>query len=224
VDAATSGTRYGVAGIAEAAGGTKYGVYGEAIGNGTNYGVYGTKLGGSPSYAGYFNGTTHVNGNLTVSGTKPFKIDHPLDPANKYLHHFCPESDEVLNIYTGNVILDADGEAWVEFPEWFAAINRDPRFQLTCIGGFAPVYVAEKISENRFRIAGGSPGLEVSWQVTAVRCDPVAEKLRLPVEQLKSPEERGMYLHPDVYGMPDDLRLHAPPETADFDVVPQSYK
>ena len=27
----------------------------------------------------------------------------------------------------GNVVLDAAGEAWVELPEWFEALNRDFR-------------------------------------------------------------------------------------------------
>jgi hypothetical protein len=98
-------------------------------------------------------------------------------------------------------------------PDWFDALNRDFRYQLTCIGGFAPVYVAEKIACNRFRIAGGSPGLEVSWQVTGIRKDPFAEQNRIPVEEMKPKEERGMYLHPEAYGMPKEAgvaHLHRP--------------
>ena len=62
--------------------------------------------------------------------------------------------------------MDAAGEAWIEMPEWFDALNRDFRYQLTCIGGFAPVYIAEEIEEtagNQFKIAGGYSGLKVSW-------------------------------------------------------------
>ena len=72
---------------------------------------------------------------------------------------------------------------------WTAAICRDGecRYQLTCIGGFAPVYVAEKISGGRFRIAKLPPG-EYSVEVRAAGCLPyrVKEKLapgvRLKVE------------------------------------------
>ena len=35
--------------------------------------------------------------------TKAFVIDHPLDPANKYLSHCSVESPDVMNLYNGNV-------------------------------------------------------------------------------------------------------------------------
>jgi hypothetical protein len=110
----------------------------------------------------------------------------------------------MMNIYNGNVVLDEHGEAWVELPEWFEALNRDFRYQLTCIGDFAPVYIAEKIQHSRFKIAGGKPGMEVSWQVTGIRHDPWAEAHRIPVEEVKPPEEQGTYLHPEVYGQPEE--------------------
>ena len=78
----------------------------------------------------------------------------------------------MMNIYNGNVMLDENGEAVVELPEWFEALNRDFRYQLTCIGGFSPVYVASEIADNRFKIAGGKQGLKVSWQVTGHQARP----------------------------------------------------
>ena len=69
-----------------------------------------------------------------MAGTKDFLIDHPLDPTNKYLYHAAIESSEVLNQYSGNLVLDGKGEGQVEFPEWFAAINEDFRYQLTAVG------------------------------------------------------------------------------------------
>jgi hypothetical protein len=90
-------------------------------------------------------------------------------------------------------------------PAWFSALNRDFRYQLTSLGGFAPVYIAEKVEDNRFKIAGGSPGIEVSWQVTGIRHDPYANAHRTPVEQDKPAEERGKYLHPTEWGQPDSL-------------------
>ena len=116
-------------------------------------------------------GSLRVTGNLDVTGTKNFCIPHPLEPERKVLRHAAIESNEVLNQYSGNVILDDAGQAWVELPTWFEAINCDYRYQLTCIGTFAPVYIAEECRGNKFKIAGGKPGMKVSWQLTAVRND-----------------------------------------------------
>ncbi|MEE8573300.1 MAG: hypothetical protein V3T20_08535, partial [Gemmatimonadota bacterium] len=183
-----------------------FGLYARASGSSLyNYGIY-AYADGLSSYAGYFNGDTHVVGTLSAS-TKAFKIDHPLDPANKYLLHSCVESDEMANVYSGNVVLDAAGKARVVLADWFEALNRDFRYQLTCVGGFAPVYIAEKIQGNSFVIAGGDPGMEVSWQVTGVRQDPYADEHRIAVEQDKPAHESGKYLHPELYGMPADAAV-----------------
>ena len=100
------------------------------------------------------NGDVSIAGNLS-KGSGSFKIDHPLDPENKYLSHSFVESPDMMNIYNGNVVLDDEGAAWVELPEWFEALNKEFRYQLTCIGGFAQVYIAEEIVDGRFKIAGG---------------------------------------------------------------------
>jgi hypothetical protein len=110
----------------------------------------------------------------------------------------------MMNIYNGNVVLDANGQAWVELPEWFEPLNKDFRYQLTCIGGFAQVYIAQKITDNRFKIAGGTAGMEVSWQVTGIRQDPWAEANLKPVEEDKAADERGFYLSPESYGQPEE--------------------
>ena len=103
-----------------------------------------------------------VSGNLTVKGVinkgaDNFRIDHPLDPAHKFLSHSVIESPEMKNLYDGIAVLDRNGEAWVQLPSWFQALNRGFRYQLTCIGGSAPVYIADEIRDNRFRIAGRPP-------------------------------------------------------------------
>jgi len=136
-----------------------------------------------------------------------FKIDHPLDPANKYLCHSFVESPDMKNVYDGVIILDGNGEASVELPDWFEALNRNFRYQLTCIGGFCQVYIAEKINHNRFKIAGGMPGMEISWQVTGIRQDPWANENRIVVEEMKEGEERGRYLHPKEYGVSETLGI-----------------
>jgi len=159
--------------------------------------------GAGGGYAGFFDGNVHVNGNLSKNSGS-FEIDHPLDPANKYLYHSFVESPDMMNLYNGTVMLDANGEAVVELPEWFEALNRDFRYQLTCIGGFAPVYIAEEISSNHFKIAGGNPGMKVSWQVTGIRQDAWANAHRIQVEVEKPERERGYYLHPELYGAPEE--------------------
>jgi hypothetical protein len=179
-----------------------HGVWGRTTGSGR--GVYGDNNGSdSVGYAGYFFGRVNVTGQLTKGGGA-FKIDHPLDPENKYLYHSFVESPDMMNIYNGVITLDARGEAVVELPKWFEALNRDFRYQLTCIGGFAPVYIAEKMRANRFKIAGGSEGLEVSWQVTGIRQDAYANAHRLPVEEEKPAKERGYYLYPKSFNQPEE--------------------
>jgi hypothetical protein len=158
-------------------------------------------------YGGYFAGNLYASGTFTCPD-KQFKIDHPLDPENMYLEHACVESSERKNVYDGTVVLDARGEAWIELPDWFEALNCDFRYQLTPIGAPAPnLYIAQKIANGCFAIAGGVPGMEVSWQVTGVRQDPYALAHPLQVEVEKPETERGYYLHPDVYGVPETLGI-----------------
>src|SRR5215208_2052146 len=158
--------------------------------------------------AGRFDG-----GITVVNGLKPFTIDHPLDPQNKYLVHTSVESSEMKNVYDGVARLDEDGAAWVELPEWFEALNGDFRYQLTAVGGSAPhLHVAEEISENRFKIAGGEEGMKVCWQVTGTRKDPWATANPFEVEQEKPEEERGRYLEPSLYDAPEEQRvMRGPP-------------
>jgi hypothetical protein len=163
---------------------------------------------GIPGYAAQFTGGVHIsNGNLTVTGTKNFKIDHPLDPENKYLHHAAIESSEVLNIYSGNVTTDENGEAVVSLPEWFEAINQDFRYQLTVVGQFAQAIVASKIKDNRFQIKTNAAQVEVSWQVTGIRSDAAMRKHPFKVEENKLESERGYYLSPEAFGQSEERSI-----------------
>lgn len=163
-----------------------------------------------------------VNGNFDVGGTltanvKSFKIDHPLDPENKYLMHTCVESDEMATFYTGNTTTDADGYAIVSFPDWFHALNHDFRYQLTVVDetgdDFIFAKVARKLENGRFTIRTSKPHVEVSWLVTGIRHDAYATHAPTQVVVEKAPEHKGKYLWPQAFGL-DDTRGMMPPKAA----------
>jgi hypothetical protein len=168
-------------------------------------GVYGYS---ASSWAVYSDGLAYVNGNLDVSGNVSkaggsFKIDHPLDPANKFLYHSFVESPDMKNVYDGVVTLNAAGEATVSLPDWFEALNRDTRIQLTAIGQAAPdLHVKSKVQNGAFSIAGGKGDQEAYWQLTGIRQDAWANAHRIPLEEAKPAAERGLYLHPTEHGQP----------------------
>jgi hypothetical protein len=202
---ATSGYAYGAYFRSDSTDG--FGVAGQAIAtSGTNYGVYGR----SDSSSGY---GVYSEGRFAATGTKSFQIDHPLDPDNAYLNHYSAEGPEPYNIYRGTVVLDARGEAWVQLPDYFEAINRDPSYHLTAVGAPMPnLHVAVEIQGNRFKIAGGVPGKKVSWEVKAIRNDRWVQEYGYQAEQPKPREHRGKYLHPELYGQPKELGIHYRPE------------
>lgn len=199
-------------------GGYSSGGFGVSGLSSSGYAVLGYSLGGA--LAGYFIGNVTIQGDLSITGNiskggGSFKIDHPLDPANKYLYHSFVESPDMMNIYNGNTVLDAHGSAEIMLPEWFETLNRDFRYQLTAVGAPGPnLFIAEKIEGNRFRIAGGAPGMEVSWQVTGIRHDPYADAHRIQVEVEKPAGERGRFLYPELYGKPVEQGIwYLPPPT-----------
>jgi hypothetical protein len=183
-----------------------FGYYG-TYGAGTNTGVYANgPLGlyaSTSSFSGAaasFLGNVNVNGVLSKS-SGAFLIDHPLDPANRYLAHSFVESPDMLNVYSGAARLNAKGKATVRLPRYFEALNKDHRVQLTPVGAPAPdLHLARKVDGNSFAIAGGRPGQEVFWQVTGVRQDAWANKHRIKVDTAKKAKDRGKFLNPEVHG------------------------
>ena len=195
-------------------GGYGIGVWGSQDGSG--WGVYGTSVSGIGVY-GYASATSGYGvyswGRFAATGTKSFQIDHPLRPETHYLNHFCTEGPEPMNAYSGVVTLDARGEAWVQLPDYFEAINRDPRYTLTPIGAAMPnLHVAVEIQGNRFKIAGGVPGKKVSWEVKAIRNDLWVQRYGYQTEQEKEDAIKGKYLSPELYGQPKERGIHYRPE------------
>lgn len=205
-----SDTQTGVFGVSDSADGV-LGLTGSGTGvagvSSNNVGVFGVSngigvLGWGGWAAGYFLGPVRISGSLTKSGGG-FQIDHPLDPANKYLNHSFVESPQRKNVYDGMAVCDPNGEAVVDLPEWFEALNTEFCYQLTPVGQPAPnLFIADQVKGNRFKIGGGSAGLRVSWQITGVRQDAWAKANRLSPEEPKSGEDRGRYLHPEEHGRP----------------------
>jgi hypothetical protein len=188
---------FGTGVSASASGEDGIGVFGYAEGTGDSYGVYASS---ENSYALYVDGTSDFTGAISKPGGS-FKIDHPVDPADKYLYHSFVESPDMKNVYDGTVALDAKGEARVELPDWFEALNRDYRYQLTAIGSSAPeLHISREVKDGTFSIAGGKENQKVSWQVTGIRQDAWANANRIPVEVDKKNEDHGRYLHPELFG------------------------
>jgi hypothetical protein len=154
----------------------------------------------------------HVGGTLTKAAGA-FRIDHPLDPDNKYLYHSFVESPDMKNIYDGIVTTDERGYATIEMPEWFGALNRDFRYQLTVLDdadgdAFVQAKVVAGMKDNRFTIRTSAPKTVVSWMVTGIRHDPWAEANRIPLEVDKPARERGQYRPPEPHGSQNALRTN----------------
>ncbi|KAF5062310.1 hypothetical protein DSECCO2_306210 [anaerobic digester metagenome] len=215
----------GVYGYASSEIGNTYGVYGHSISGGGSA-IYALNSNGgtgkaiigdvSSSYfgiaiwgigpagggiGGKFTGDVDISRNLYVLGTKSFMIDHPLDPANKTLLHFCIESPEPFNLYRGTVTLDESGSALISLPDYFNAINIDFSYQLTAVGAPMPnLHIFSTISDGKFQISGGVAGKQVCWEVTALRNDPWVRDNGFQTEKNKPESERGTYLYPEGYG------------------------
>jgi hypothetical protein len=202
-----------------------FGVAVEAIVTGTEstaVSAYGSAIGvyaAGTVYAGDFQGDVAVTGTLTKAGGS-FKIDDPIDPANKYLSHSFVESPDMKNVYDGVVTTDANGLATVTMPAWFEALNRDFRYQLTTIGQPAQAWVAAELANRVFTIRTDKPSVKVSWQITGIRQDAWANAHRIPVEQEKSTTEQGHFIHPELFGHAGELSVTAMRPGPDGKLVP----
>ena len=163
------------------------------------------ELGGGGERVRIENGTGKVviSGDATVLGVKAFTIDHPLDPANKILMHAAAESNEVINFYSGNVTTDASGKVTVQLPDYFEAINKDFRYQLTVVGTFAQAIISKEVSNNKFEIATSLPNVKVSWEVKGVRNDARMQRTPFVAVQEKPAAQKGKYWDPSSHNQPE---------------------
>ena len=185
-----------------------------------NYGIY-SEVAGTTSLSGRFIGNVRVEGDLLITGNiskggGTFKIDHPVDPENKYLIHSFVESPDMMNVYNGNATTDAAGIVEVTLPDYFEASNKEFRYQLTPIGQFAQVIVKEEISNNKFIIQTDKPNVKVSWQVTGIRNDPYSNDHRIVPVVDKPANEKGYYLHPESFGQDASKAIYKPMNSVDY--------
>ena len=146
--------------------------------------------------AASFEGDVDIASDLDVGGSfsamaKAFKIDHPLDPTNKYLIHNSIESNERINIYSGNITTNEEGYATVQLPEYMNALNKDFKYQLTIVDkSFAQAIIWEEMNteSNSFVIKTNTPDITVSWQITGTRQDTWALENPMQVEVDKNSE------------------------------------
>jgi hypothetical protein len=215
-----AGTTPGVQGETNSATDLAPGVYGASPVGTLGIGVYGNAangigvagVGGNIAVVGYhptgglaglFSGNVAVTGTLT-KGAGAFRIDHPLDPAHRYLQHSFVESPDMKNVYDGVARTDRRGFATVRLPAYFSALNRSFRYQLTLLGKAAwgaQAVVWQEIRSNRF-VVRSKPHVKVSWQVTGIRKDRYANAHRIQPELAKPAKEQNTYLAPELYGKP----------------------
>ncbi len=188
--------------------GTGTGVFGYSVTQtGVNYGVHGRSDSATDGFGVY------STGRFAASGTKAFRIDHPLDPTQKFLNHYCAEGPEPLNIYRGKITTDERGFAWVQMPDYYENINKDPTIQLTVVDGsedFVMAKVSRRLQSGRFQIRTNKASTEVDWEVKATRNDRFVKVYGAPIETRKSKAERGTYQHPELYGKAPSPRKGGP--------------
>lgn len=121
-----------------------------------------------------------VYGNLNVSGSKNFKINHPTKPGYK-LVHACIEGPEAAVFYRGQAKLK-NGQTEIVLPDYFEALTRkDSRtVQLTAKGKRPFTLSATEIVDGKFKVYGTKANGEFFWEVKAVRQD--IEPLKVEVK------------------------------------------
>lgn len=114
--------------------------------------------------------TFYVQGNLGCSGTKPFKIVHPLDDT-KALVHAATESPVAGLEYWGEDVIGEDGTTVISLPDYFEALAAaDWRGVFITPYGEPSLIAGSKIVDGQFTVTG-TPGTEFSWLAKGRRGD-----------------------------------------------------
>lgn len=161
---------------------------------------------GNASLAAYFAGGVQISGYLTKSGGGS-RTDHPQYPGTKLLNHHFAESDEMLQIYRVVGTLDKDGHAVLVLPDYFASANRNIEAQVSgryeCMAG-----LKFRVIGNEVHVTRGVPGEDVLAVVTGARADAWALANNPGNVIEKTAEERGKYLHPELFGHPPERGMN----------------
>ena len=134
--------------------------------------------------------------------TQKDEIGDMVISMGEYIKGLRKTSDFASEVGTGNfeqefIALsekDVLGNALVEMPDYFSALNKDFRYQLTVIGTFAQAIISQELDGNNFQIKTDQPNVKVSWQVTGVRNDDYAKARRIKVEVEKEESMKGKRL------------------------------
>lgn len=135
------------------------------------------------------------------------QTDHPALQEDYLLQQAYLVGNERYVVQSGVATLDATGSATVTLPGYFRHFCSNYRYQLTPIGGYAQLYIAQPFEQDRFQIAAAedslAAGFQVSWQITGVRSDAVAE--RYPFADTLPKPYPGTYIDTSVYRFEDVL-------------------
>lgn len=123
----------------------------------------------------------HFNGfagpNLNISGSKTFKIDHPIDSENTYLVHSSIEGPQVDLVYRGTATLK-NGTATVAMdayydmlPGTWEALCREPQAWITAKNDFMQCLGSVENGVLTIKAQDESYSGDVSWLVIAERHD-----------------------------------------------------
>lgn len=136
------------------------GVY---VRNANHYGIWVVNEDNGMRDAARFDGDVIITGSICTS------VNGDGTGGNCQAAGSVIEGQALLNpSQAGNITLDENGEATITLPADFTAAYSDFSYQLTPIGAFSPVFIAEEIQGNAFKISGGSEGVKVSWQVVGL--------------------------------------------------------
>jgi len=113
-------------------------------------------------------------GNAYVTGDKAFRIPHPDDPENKWIHYSSIEGPEVA-LKTRGISRLINGRVTIKLPHHWELVTDEylTTVQLTplenCNGLFA---LKDKLKHTRFEVQelqGGTSNTEFMWELTATR-------------------------------------------------------